>query len=195
MKVQVKYMDGRLDVFDTDSHTPAQPFGQGCLLADYELHFEGVAKGLWLQAHYYDADPSYREDLEEGTVPVARRSMGWRFLLAEAGELKDVEQVLVDGERALVRMGEALVDVARLDCATALLLTDAGGPSLVSKLQGVVDALRASGAAVDDEEAAKLVGASWESLAWARVLQPLQAETENDDDEGWMDYEGDKGDL
>lgn len=195
MKVQIKYADGRLDVFDTDSHTPAQPFGQGCLLADYELHFEDMGKGLWLQAHYYDADPSYREDLEEGAVPVARRSMGWRFLLAEAGELKEVEQVLVDGERALVRMGEALVDVARLDCATALLLTDAGGPSLASKLQGVVDALRASGAAVDDEEAAKLAGADWESLAWARELQPLQDATGNDDDEGWMDYEGDQADI
>ena len=195
MKVQIKYGDGRLDVFDTDSHTPAQPFGSGCLLADYELHFEEMGKGLWLQAHYYDADPSFREEAAEGTVPVARRSMGWRFLLAEAGELASVEQVTVDGERALVRMGESLVDVMRLDAATALLLTDAGGPSLASKLQGVVDALRAAGAAVDDEEAAKLAGASWESLAWARELQRLQAETDNDDNEGWMDYEGDQTDL
>ena len=193
MKVQIKYADGRLDVFDTDSHTPAQPFGSGCLLADYELHFEDMDKGLWLQAHYYDADPSFREDAAEGTVPVARRSMGWRFLLTEAGELASVEQVTVDGERALVRMGESLVDVMRLDAATALLLTDAGGPSLASKLQGIVDMLRASGAAVDDEEAAKLAGAGWESLAWARELQPLQAEVSNDD-EKWMDYEGDKAD-
>lgn len=57
-----------------------------------------------------------------------------------------------------------------------------------------MDALRASGAAADDEEAAKLVGASWESLAWARELQPLQ-EIETDDDEGRMDYEGDKAGL
>ncbi len=195
MKIQIKYADGRLDVFDTDSHTPAQPFGEGCMLADYELRFEDMGKGLWLQAHYYDADPSYRDDADEGAVPVARRSMGWRFLLAEAGELESVEQVLVDGERALVRMGEGLVDVMKLDIATALLLTDAGGPSLAGKLQGVVDALRASGAAIDDEAAAKLAGARWESLEWAREVQPLQqAETEGEE-EGWMDYEGDHADL
>lgn len=195
MKVQIKYAGGRLDVFDTDSHTPAQPFGEGCLLADYELHLEDMGKGLWLQAHYYDADPGFRENLAEGAVPVARRSMGWRFLLAEAGELDGVEQVLVDGERALIRMGEGLVDAMRLDRAAALLLSDGGGPSLASKLQGAVDALRASGAAADDEEAAKLVGAGWESLAWARELQPLQEIETDDDDEGWMDYEGDEAGL
>lgn len=91
MKIQVKYADGRLDVFDTNLHTPAQPFGDGCLLADYELHFEDMRKGLWLQAHYY--------------------------------------------------------------CATSLLL-DTSGPPLVSKLQSVVDALRVSGVAADDERAA-----------------------------------------
>ena len=36
MKVQIKYRNGRLDVFDTDSYTPSQPFGDGCMLANYE---------------------------------------------------------------------------------------------------------------------------------------------------------------
>ena len=104
MKVQVKYRSGRLDVFDTDSYTPAQPFGDGCMLADYEVRFDRLERGLWLQAHFYDADPRLKEDLDDGVVPVGRRSMGWRFLLAEEAELREVEQVLVDGDRMLVRM-------------------------------------------------------------------------------------------
>ena len=91
----------------------------------------------------------------------------------------------------LVRMGDGLVDVMRLDCASALLLSDGGGPSLASQLQGVVDALRASNDAMDDEAVANLAGASWEALAWARELQPLQQVEVDDEEEGWMDYEGD----
>ena len=48
MKIQIKYRDGRLDVFDTDSYTPSQPFGDGCMLANYEVRFDQLEKGLWL---------------------------------------------------------------------------------------------------------------------------------------------------
>lgn len=191
MRVQVKYRNGRLDVFDTDSYTPAQPFGDGCMLADYEVRFDRLEKGLWLQAHFYDADPRFKEDLGDGVVPVGRRSMGWRFLLAEQAELKEVEEVLVDGVRMLVRMGEGLVDVMRLDGASALLLSDGGGPSLASKLQGVVEELKAADPTMDDESAAALAGSSWESLAWARELQPLRQIEVEGEEEGWMDREGD----
>ena len=44
MRVQVKYRSGRLDVFDTDSYTPAQPFGDGCMLADYEVRLTALRR-------------------------------------------------------------------------------------------------------------------------------------------------------
>ena len=117
--------------------------------------------------------------------------MGWRFLLAESGELDDVEQVLVDGERTLVRMGDGLVDVMRLDCALSLILSDGGGPSLASKLQGVVDALMGFNPGMDDEAASALVGANWESYVWAREVQPLRQVEIEGEEKGWMDDEGD----
>ena len=43
----------------------------------------------------------------------------------------------------------------------------------------------------DDKSAAKAVGADWEALAWARQLQPLQQIEVDNEEEGWMDYEGD----
>ena len=87
MKVQIKYRNGRLDVFDTDSYTPSQPFGDGCMLANYEVRLDQLEEGLWLQAHFYETDPRFKEDLDDGVIPVGRRSMGWRFLIAETGEL------------------------------------------------------------------------------------------------------------
>lgn len=187
----VKYRDGRLNVFDTDSCTQSQPFGGSCMLADYEVRFDQLEKGLWLQTHFYETDQRFKEDLDDGIVPAGRRAMGWRLLLAEAGELEEVEQVLVDSVNVLVRIGGSLLDAMRLDCASALLLSDGGGPPLASKLQGVVDSLSASDDAMDDETAAKLVGASWEAPARARELQSLQQVEADNEEEGWMEYEGD----
>ena len=42
------------------------------MLADYEVRFDCLEKGLWLQAHFYDADPRFKEDLDDGVVPVGR---------------------------------------------------------------------------------------------------------------------------
>ena len=73
MKVQIKYRDGRLDVFDTDSYTPSQPFGDGCMLANYEVPFDQLEKGLWLQAHFYETDPRFKEG-------------SWRMTLSQSAE-------------------------------------------------------------------------------------------------------------
>ena len=47
-------------------------------------------------------------------TPVARRRRGWRFLLAEASELDELEWVAVDGELALARVLGEMVDVGQL---------------------------------------------------------------------------------
>lgn len=44
---------------------------------------------------------------------------------------------------------------------------------------------------MEDEAAAKLAGASWEALAWARELQPPQQVEIESEEEDWMDHEGD----
>ena len=55
----------------------------------------------------------------------------------------------------------------------------------------MVEALRTADLTMDDEEAAALAGSSWESLAWARELQPLRQIEVEGEEEGWMDREGD----
>lgn len=66
-----------------------------------------------------------------------------------------------DGDRMLVRMGEGLVDAMCLGGVSALLPSDGGGPSLASKLQGVVEAPKAADPTMDDESTAALAGSAW----------------------------------
>ena len=89
MNITIRYDTGRIDVFDTDSFTATQPFPQSNMLTDFELKLDDLGKkGLWLAAHYYAIGQAYRDAAGDDEAPVARRKMGWRFLLA-AGTLFD----------------------------------------------------------------------------------------------------------
>ena len=115
MKIEMAYRNGRVDVFDTMSFTAPSPLGKGNALTNFELRFDELGKtGLWLAAHHYDVDPSGTEECPGDVAPVARRRRGWRFLLAEASELDELEWVAVDGEVALARILGEMVDVGQL---------------------------------------------------------------------------------
>lgn len=115
MKIEMAYRNGRVDVFDTMSFTAPSPLGKGNALTNFELRFDELGKtGLWLATHHYDADPSGTEEYPDDETPVARRRRGWRFLLAEASELDELEWVAVDGEVALARVLGEMVDVGQL---------------------------------------------------------------------------------
>ena len=120
MRVEVAY-PGRIEVFDTDRFTEAQPFTGKSMLADFTLDYEDAEKdGIWLTAHCYAANESLpRTDGEE--VPEARREKGWRFQLATPKETAAIESVAMDGSAVLARLYGELVDVARIDRACSLL--------------------------------------------------------------------------
>lgn len=125
MRVEVAY-PGRIEVFDTDRFTEAQPFTGKSMLADLTLDYSDVEhRGLWLAAHCYAANDVYRTDGEE--VPEARREKGWRFQLATPKEAAEVESVSLDASTVLARVYGELVDVSRIDRACSLF-TGLGGP-------------------------------------------------------------------
>lgn len=102
-------------MFDTMSFTAPSPLGKGNALTNFELRFDELGiTGLWLAAHHYNADPSGTEECPDDETPVAKRRRGWRFLLAEASELDELEWVAVDGEVALARVLGEMVDVGQL---------------------------------------------------------------------------------
>lgn len=124
MRVEVAY-PGRIEFFDTDRFTEAQPFTGKSMLADLTLDYEDVdQRGLWLTVHCYAANEAYRTDGEE--VPEARREKGWRFQLATPKEAAEIESVSLDGSTVLARLYGELVDVTRIDRA-CFLFTGLGG--------------------------------------------------------------------
>lgn len=123
MKIEMAYRNGRVDVFDTISFTAPSPLGKENALTNFELRFDELGEtGLWLAAHHYDADHSATEECPGDETPVARRRRGWRFLLAEASEIGELESVAVDGEVALARVLGEMVDVGQLRRSAGLWL-------------------------------------------------------------------------
>ena len=142
MRVEVAYR-GRIEAFDTDRFTEAQPFSGKSMLADLTLDYADVEKkGLWLTAHCYAANEAYRTD--GGEAPEARREKGWRFQLATPREAAGIESVTLDGSTVLARLFGELVDVARVDRACALFVGPGG--SLASRI------VRLSGYLANDDE-------------------------------------------
>ena len=124
MRVEVAYRR-RIEVFDTDRFTEAQPFTGKSMLADFTLDYADVEqRGLWLTVHCYAANDAYKTDGEE--VPEARREKGWRFQLATPKEVAEIESVSLDGSTVLARLYGELVDATRIDRA-CFLFTGLGG--------------------------------------------------------------------
>lgn len=132
MIIVIRYDNGRIDTFDTVSFTAPQPFPTKNMLTNFELKLDELgATGLWLTAHYYDVDPSYRADADSSVIPVARRKMGWRFLLAQADEVDRIRIVEMDGSVVMRRIAGQLVDYARFEERAKVALGDK--PSAISE--------------------------------------------------------------
>ncbi|WP_165249357.1 hypothetical protein [Adlercreutzia sp. ZJ141] len=128
MKIEILYANSRIDVFDTDKLSPREPFAKTAAIVNYELRCDLLGeRGLWLWVHTYDTGTPQCADSEN--PPVGTRKRGWRFLLAEAGELDDVERITADGEEISFRIGGELVDAVRFRSMVELLVDDAGRKS------------------------------------------------------------------
>ena len=183
MRVEV-YYEGRIEVFDTDRFTEAQPFRGKSMLADFELHYGGIEEdGLWLHAHCYAANDAYRAD--DGEIPEARREMGWRFQLAGPGEAAGIRSVVMDGATVLMRIGGTLADMPRFD-AVSELCVGLGGPILEricrarEYLANADETLASSDALM-----AKELGISAEALEYAMESEAAQVPAP-EDDEDWI---------
>ena len=170
MRVEVAYR-GRIEAFDTDRFTEAQPFSGKSMLADLTL--------------CYAANEAYRTD--GGEAPEARREKGWRFQLATPREAAGIESVTLDGSTVLARLFGELVDVARVDRACALFVGPGG--SLASRI------VRLSGYLANDDERlaasqalmAEAVGVTPLTLERAVEAEAAQEVPADDMEDDWME--------
>ncbi|MCC2785350.1 hypothetical protein LK495_15455, partial [Eggerthella lenta] len=71
-------------------------------------------KGLWLTANWHQVRDDWRADAPADGIPAARRSRGWRFMLASEAELGRARRVLLDGDEAFARVRGFLCDAAAI---------------------------------------------------------------------------------
>lgn len=144
MMVRIEYEGGRTTLFDTLSFTEGSPFSGANMLTEFELEMrEEPEKGLWLTANWHQVRDDWRADAPADGIPAARRSRGWRFMLASEAELGHARRVLLDGDEAFARVRGYLCDAAAIG---ACYREHVGPPSKPLKSQ-IRDLQRALGRA------------------------------------------------
>lgn len=188
MDIRIRYRNNRIDVFDTDTFTKSDPFGNANMLTDFEILFDQLGDtGIWLAAHSYDASQSYRGEAEDDSVPVAHRKMGWRFLLAESGEVDEIETVGIGGGIVLQRVCGELVDVLKLDETASAWISNSDGLSVADKAVGLFETLLGTvPTGTPPAEVARMCGCSMTLMS---ALQAMGVANDEDDSEedGWME--------
>lgn len=120
MMVRIEYEGGRTTLFDTLSFTEGSPFSGANMLTEFELEMrEEPEKGLWLTANWHQVRDDWRADAPADGIPAARRSRGWRFMLASEAELGRARRVLLDGTRRSPGCGGTCATRQRSAPATA----------------------------------------------------------------------------
>ena len=144
MMVRIEYEGGRTTLFDTLSFTEGSPFSGANMLTEFELEMrEEPEKGLWLTANWHQVRDDWRAGAPADGIPAARRSRGWRFMLASEAELGRARRVLLDGDEAFARVRGYLCDAAAIG---ACYREHVGPPSKPLKSQ-IRDLQRALGRA------------------------------------------------
>ena len=110
MKLKLLYDNLRIEVFDTSELTEKKALGDRNLLTNYELRMDQIdGDRLWLEMLWYDASSKVRSENPEGPMATARRTDGWRFLIADPEDMKQLMAVYLDDELVIWRESGELV--------------------------------------------------------------------------------------
>ena len=112
MRITVRFQDGAIAEFDTNTLTTDSALGRTNALTDLRVTLDD---GLWVEASWYRVMGSEGSDM-----PLAQRSAGCRLHVLSEEEVGQVRSVELDGRLQWVRVGPDLCDVTRLDEASDL---------------------------------------------------------------------------
>ena len=121
MIVKTYYQDGRTDAFDTANLTDASMY-RGNVITNWSLDLSGAMSEdgmLLLSMRWYPASGQDAPAGPEG-LPIARRRDGLCIVVADSEDVPQLSMVTVDGELALLRVGDGLVDCSRLAWASRI---------------------------------------------------------------------------
>lgn len=121
MIVKTYYKDGRTDTFDTANLTDASMY-RGNVATNWSFDLSGAMREggvLLLSMRWYPAPGQDAPAGPEG-LPIARRRDGLCVVVADSEDVPQLSMVTVDGELALLRVGDGLVDCNRLAWASRI---------------------------------------------------------------------------
>ena len=151
MIVKTYYQDGRTDAFDTANLTDASMY-RGNVVTNWSLDLSGAMREggiLVLSMRWYPTPGQGAPAGPEG-LPIARRRDGLCVVVADSEDVPRLSMVTVDGELALLRVGDGLADCNRL--AWASRIAD-GLPTQAVSAHRTLSALVGDGADGIDVEA------------------------------------------
>jgi hypothetical protein len=124
MRITVRFQDGAIEEFDTNTLTTDSALGRTNALTDLRVTLDD---GLWVEASWYRVVGS------EGTdMPLAQRSAGCRLHVLSEEEVGQVRSLELDGRLQWLRVGPDLCDVSQLDETTDLLCGLSKGSSCIA---------------------------------------------------------------
>ena len=133
----------------------------------------------------YAAKAEYREGATDN-IPAARRSRGWKFLLATADEAKSLCDVTIDGEMVMARINDSVCNMREFESA-ALMRIGASNDGVLERIAK----LRAFMALELNEESPAIPGIPAKVVEYA--LNTTKAQPEKGDkrvvSEDWGDMD------
>lgn len=121
MIVKTYYQDGRTDTLDTANLTDASMY-RGNVVTNWSLDLSGAMREggmLLLSMRWYPAPGQDAPAGPEG-LPIARRRDGLCVVIADSEDVPQLSMVTVDGELALLRVGDDIVGCNRLAWASRI---------------------------------------------------------------------------
>ena len=181
MIVKAYYRDGRMDVFDTANLTDASVY-RGNIVTNWSLDLSGAMREggmLLLSMRWYPAPGQDAPAGPEG-LPIARRRDGLCVVVADGEDVPQLSMGTVDGELALLRVGDGLVDCNRLAWASRI----AGGlPAQAVSAHQTLSMLVGDGAdgIYTEAEVCRLVGFDPATYALVEDLTADSAESDTEE--------------
>ena len=152
MKMKLLYDDYRIEVFDTNELTEKKALGDRNLLTNYELRMDQIdGDRLWLEMFWYDASANVKSDNPDGPMPTARRTNGWRFLLADPADMERLMAVYLDDKLVMWRESGELVFGALFKLHEALYYTDEKTTSISRRAMYLHDYMKRKHPEIDDD--------------------------------------------
>ena len=127
MIVTIRYTDGHVECFDSNSLTGGSIYGQDSVLTEFHLTWEEDGAGRRLVAYSHHLEDT-RETTDDESVETDRIRGPWSQL-AGPEDIPRIESIHVDGQLAAWRQGGCLVDALRFDLACMRWYSGPGGSS------------------------------------------------------------------